>query len=342
MVTNGLVKALFVYQDERLPSSRVRVLNLIPELRSMGVDVTALCFPTSVAERFKVMRMLRNFDVVFIQKKLLNLIDAIVVHYLSRCLVYDFDDAIYYRDDSAISPYSDSRYRKFKRMMRISDVVIAGNKVLAEEASKYSKVVKVLPSSVPVENIIVKENYDHAGPIVIGWLGGGGNLHHLSSIGSAIQALARTNDIVVHVVSNKEFKLEGVKVVNIAWSLDDQEEQIARFDIGVMPLPDNWWTQGKCGYKALQYMASGVATICSAVGSNADMIDDGVDGFSAASLEDFHKAMQTLIDDSRMRQDMGLKAREKIKQKYSIQAVGSHLASILKDRVMSANKVKVT
>lgn len=331
--TNRSLNVLFVYQDESLPSSRVRVQNLIPELEALSINATQLSYPKTTLARIKLYLKIRHFDVVFIQKKLLNFPDSVVMNLFARHLVYDFDDAVYFRDDSATSADSHTRRRRFNRMMRISDLVIAGNRVLASEAEKMARRVEILPSAVPSKDVIVKENYEHGGPVIIGWLGGGGNLHHLSSIGPILQALAKTHAFYLHVVSNVDFKLEGVQVVNIPWQLEDQEYQISRFDIGLMPLPDNWWTRGKCGYKALQYMASGVATVCSAVGANADMIEHGVDGFAVSDDAGFSEAIQTLIDDSLLRRELGQKARVKIERGYSIQVVARRLAGILSQRV---------
>ena len=327
---NEPISVLFVYQDNHLPSSRVRVLNLIPELQKLDINVTTICFPKKLNDKLQLIRILRCFNVVFLQKKLLSYLDSIYIRFLSKCLVYDFDDAIYYRDDSSSSPYSSSRDHKFRRLAKISDIVIAGNNVLASHAAKFSHCVEVLPSAVPVDGVAVKNTYNGNDQIIIGWVGGGGNIHHLSAIGSVLQDLAKKYNIALHVVSNVQYDLAGVSVVNISWSLEDQEEQIACFDIGVMPLPDNWWTRGKCGYKALQYMASGVPTVCSAVGSNADMIENGVDGFSVVSLIGFHDALRTLINDSDLRRTMGTKARMKVDRVYSIQAIAGKLARILR------------
>lgn len=105
--------------------------------------------------------------------------------------------------------------------------------------------------------------------------------------------------------------IPGVDIQFIPWKLEAQERGIAFFDIGIMPLPDNKWTEGKCGYKALQYMAAAVPPVCSDVGINKEIIEDGKEGFVVSSHADFYKALCDLITNKGLRKEMGYNARVK-------------------------------
>ncbi len=123
--------------------------------------------------------------------------------------------------------------------------------------------------------------------------------------------------------------MDGVDVKFIPWRLDTQEAEIARFDIGIMPLPKTKWAEGKCGYKALQYMAQAVPPVVSDVGINSEIVEHGKEGFVARDLEDFYKYLKLLIENKELRRQMGLSARQKVERYYSVKVVSEMLADVL-------------
>lgn len=126
----------------------------------------------------------------------------------------------------------------------------------------------------------------------------------------------------------------------IPWKLETQEWEIAQFDIGVMPLPDNKWTQGKCGYKALQYMAAAVPPVVMDVGANRDIVEHGKEGLVVSSIADFHKAMETLITNKGMRREMGLNARLRVENTFSVHVIAKQLADFLKGLKTQKDEMK--
>jgi len=329
-------KILFIYQDERLPSSRIRVFNLLAELRQQGFEPSAVRYPKTIADKIKTFRQMRHFDIVYLQKKLPTRLEAKFFRRYARRLVFDFDDAIYYRDDRHKQTYSRARSLKFQYLVRIADLVVAGNQILADYAAQFNPRVTVIPSAVETRNIArkcyqscqEKESTAQA-KVIIGWVGGRGNLHHLAMLSSVFQTLSKLYEIQVNVVCDAGVEIPGVKVRHIPWRLETQDQEIAQFDIGVMPLPDNKWTEGKCGYKALQYMAAAVPAVCSDVGTNRYLVEHGREGFVVSSMDEFYQALNTLITDAELRKKMGLNARRKVEEHFSIPVVGKKLADKL-------------
>ena len=127
----------------------------------------------------------------------------------------------------------------------------------------------------------------------------------------------------------------GLPMESIAWSEDTEVTSIKRFDIGIMPLVDKPFERGKCGYKLIQYMACDLPVVASPVGVNCQLVEHGVNGFLAETLEEWEQALQTLLADANLREQMGQAGREKIEREYCIQVTGPKLAKLLNGLVNS-------
>jgi glycosyltransferase involved in cell wall biosynthesis len=323
-------KVLFICQDERLPSSRIRILNLLTEIRKEGVHATVVGYPKSFIERIRLLRNAGEFDIVYLQKKLLSPPEVKILRQYARKIFFDFDDAIYCRNDTEKDLESKLRDMKFKYIVHNADLVVAGNSVLADYARRFSRNVIIIPSAVETRNIPLKDYTAVHEDTIIGWVGGRGNLHHLEMLSPVLKELSSGHSIQVNVLCDTAIDIPSVKVRNISWNLETQEEEIALFDIGVMPLPDNRWTRGKCGYKAIQYMAAAVPPVISDVGSNRDILDHNREGFLVPSIEGFYGTLKLLVEDKNRREKIGLNARKKAEERFSVHVVGKMLSDILK------------
>jgi len=322
-------KLLLLYQDRDLPSSRVRVLNLLPKLIQHGIDATAAEYPRKLRDKLRLLKELSGYDLVFLQKKMPAMPEAYLLRSFSAKLIFDFDDAIYMKDDNARDSSSKTRLNRFRNIVGKADLVVAGNPILADFAVKFNPRVEVLPSAVPVEEVPVKERGHNNERLLIGWVGGGLNLHHLAMIAAPLQRLSREIDFELRVVSDREFRAAGVAVRNIPWSLERQEAEIAQFDIGIMPLPKNDWTAGKCSYKLLQYMAAAVPVVATDWGFNRSLIKNGETGYLAENPDDFYSCIKLLSTNPESARKMGLRGRSLVEIDFSIAAVGKRLAAII-------------
>ena len=324
------MKILFLYQDKKMPSSRIRVFDLLPEIEKEGFFAETEAYPRKISEKFRLFRRLRGFDIVYLQKKLITPWEAGLLRRCAGRIVFDFDDAIYYRDDSRGSFVSRSRHLKFRSIAMNSDLLIAGNRILADYARRFNRNVETIPSAVETRGIALK-NHDRRNEIaVIGWIGGGGNLHHLAALSPVLTDLARDYRFRVDIISDRTIEIPGVETRPVPWTLEGQADEVARLDIGIMPLPANKWTEGKCGYKALQYMAAGVPPVVSDVGVNRDIVADGKEGLVASDEKGFRDALAALISDEKLRRRLGHNARMKVESLYSVSVVGKRLAETLK------------
>lgn len=323
-----MLKALFVMQDPTLPSSRIRVMDLLPHLAAHGVNARAVAYPKLASDKFRLFRTLPGYDVVVIQKKLLNRVDFFMIREQARRLAFDFDDAIYMRHESDINPYSATRKSRFERTVRNVDLVIAGSAYLAGLSAKYNDNSVVVPTTVPM---------NHATPFpaeertktVIGWIGTEINLPHIELLADVFNSLSSKLDFDVHIICSRPPRLPGIRMRFFPWSIASYPALIRGFDMGVMPLPASRHAEGKCCYKALQYMAAGVVPIVSDVGCNRLVVEDEVSGLVLANIPDFSMALLDLARDDKKRERMGQAAKTRVVEHYSTEVGARKLAMAL-------------
>jgi glycosyltransferase involved in cell wall biosynthesis len=136
---------------------------------------------------------------------------------------------------------------------------------------------------------------------------------------------------VVLVGSGDHDPLPGVAKDVLPWSEDSEVAQIQSFDVGIMPLPDGPFEQGKCGYKLIQYMACGLPVVASPVGVNTRIVEQGTTGFQASTDTEWVEALVKLAQDAGMRAALGKAGRTKVEQEYSLQVTAPRLLQIISE-----------
>jgi glycosyltransferase involved in cell wall biosynthesis len=153
----------------------------------------------------------------------------------------------------------------------------------------------------------------------VGWIGSPSTSSYLQLLVEPLQQLSRERPVRLHVVGGPAPAIAGVEVIELPWSLEQELPLIQQFDVGVMPLPDNPWTRGKCAYKLIQCMACGIPVVASRVGANVDAVPPEC-GFLVESSEQWLDAFRRLLADSNLRQQMGSAARLWVEQRYSLRS----------------------
>jgi len=307
--------------DQRIASSRLRVYQLVPLLQQAGLDV-AIVRQKSYADALRFLSIARQYDVIYIQKKLLPRPYLLALLGLNRRIVYDFDDALY-----AIRPYASVPEQRRIRVVRRRlaallphcAAVVAGNNALREFALAYNPNVFVIPTTMQLRDLPMKEHTEQ--PVTtLGWIGTGGNIFYLHQCDAVFGSLAETygDRVQLKVVSNQPFSGgAGIRVVNKEWRLADEANDILSADIGLMPLTQDEWSQGKGGFKIIQYMAYGIPVVASPLGINADIVDDGKTGFLARNPDEWVAKLSQLIEQHDLRRRMGRAARGFIEATFS-------------------------
>jgi len=314
------MRLLLVYQDPRLASSRIRIQRMAPYLEALGARCEVVPYPNSWRVKRELLYRAAHADAVVLQRKLPSYLDAVWWRFVRRPVVFDFDDAIMFRDDAAGSHVSRTRRARFERTRRICAAFICGNEYLAAFVAGSGKPVLVAASPVPAD-VPRRPQTLQSGPARIGWIGSKGNLHSLVGLGGALRRLAREHDFILTVIADAAPQIDGCRIEHVPWKLETQEAELARLDIGVMPLIDSPWTRGKCAYKLLQYMAAEVAVVASPVGMNATVVANGENGLLAASEDEWVTAIGRLLADGRLRARLAAAGRRTVESGYTYQAV---------------------
>lgn len=241
-------------------------------------------------------------------------------------LIFDFDDAIWLRDVSA----ANRRWAWLKRPektfenFRLADLVLAGNEFLAGEALRHARRVEIMPTTVDGEiyRLPNPRETDPHRPVVVGWSGSPTTVEHFRH---ALPALIRVKEkygsrVRFALIGDAKIEIPELDLKGQAWSVEAELKALASFDIGIMPLPDSPWTQGKCGLKALTYLAFETPAVVSPVGVNARIIRPNENGFWAETPEDWENALSRLIEDSALRARLGKQGRADVLRYWSSEA----------------------
>jgi glycosyltransferase involved in cell wall biosynthesis len=244
--------------------------------------------------------------------------------------VVDYDDAIFHNYDLSSNPLKRLFAKKIDKVMQGAALVVCGNAYLAERARQAgARRIEIVPTVVDLERYAVGDQ-KQGGRIVIGWVGSPTTAKYLEVVAPALQEIAAEFPVQLRVIG-AQFDLPGLDVDCRLWSEESEVREIQNFDIGIMPLLDSPWERGKCGYKLIQYMACGVPGIASPVGVNKEIIANGVNGYLAASKDDWLSAFRLLCTNAQARRAMGEHGRRMVEQRYCLQVTGPFLAKLFQE-----------
>jgi glycosyltransferase involved in cell wall biosynthesis len=295
-------------------------------------------------DRLATIRKRESYDVVLLYREAYPIGPPLVERYLARRgvpMVYDFDDAVYLPNTSEANRVIASLKNpgKVAEILRLCRHVIAGNAHLADVARQYNSAVTVIPTSVDTTSWVPRATPRKPdGPLVIGWIGTPTTTQYLLELGPVLQDLARTHPFILRVSGSIEpISFAGVTVENVPWRLEKEIELFNTCDIGVYPLPDDEWTRGKCGFKAIQFMACGVPVVASPVGVNRDIIEDGISGFLADTPARWKERLALLLTRPDVRDELGCRGRSVIESRYSLAVNGPAVVRVFEQVMAGAH-----
>lgn len=339
-------------------SNRLRVEQYLPALAAQGFRVTVRPFVSSRCYRmlYEPGRYLRKAGYVLwgTLKRGVDLLrgfgyDVILIHreaspfgppVLEWCwakagkrLLFDFDDAIFLPYLSHVHPWIGSLKpkRRVAQSIALARWVIAGNEYLASYARQHNPNVVVIPTPVDAARYRPRDRAGDGQRIVIGWIGSRSTVAYLDPLREVFARLSRAcPGVEIRVVGGSFFTNGLPNVINRPWQLERELEELQAFDIGIMPMPNDPWTQGKCAFKAILCMSVGIPVVCSPVGVTREVVQDGRNGFLASTDEEWFERLSRLIADPLLRRQMGSVARRTVEERYAVARTAEALIDVLR------------
>lgn len=339
---------LSLHGQDLVPAQRFRFEQFIPHLEANGVQVdhkglltaddsrrfygrvspaqkasVALTAMGRCAARVFPAAATRRYDVVFVQREAFFLGGPWFERLATwrTPYIYDFDDSIWV---NAISD-ANRRFAFLKSTTKISDLtarahtVTVGNEFLAQWARQRNTNVHVVPTTIDTASYQPRASRAD-GPVVVGWSGSLTTVVHFKTVIPALERVKAKlgSKVSFLLMGDAGYRHEGLGIVGKAWRAQTEVTDLHAIDIGLMPLPDDELTRGKCGLKGLQYMALGIPTLMSPVGVNRDIIQDGVNGYLPANEDEWVGRICALVEDAALRKRLGDAGRQTVLDKYSV------------------------
>jgi glycosyltransferase involved in cell wall biosynthesis len=346
------------------PNQRYRLEQWAPHLaRDHGIELTFLPFESpqlteilyrkghlakkagwviyDFLRRAAAVRKARDYDGVIVCREASLIGPAFYERLISRSgppIIYDFDDAIW------LSPHATGAearngpftwlhfFGKTDTICRIADAITPGNEYLARFARARNVNVTVVPTSIELKDYPALPEVSEKDRFVVCWTGSTSTLAHFEYARPALEKLAAERPVEVRVICSEppSKPIAGAKTTFIRWRADSEAQDVADCHVGIMPLPDNEATRGKCGLKALQYMATGRPVVVSPVGMNRDLVEDGVNGFQASTTKELVDALSRLADDAALRRRLGEAARRTVEDRFSAERAAAAFAGAVR------------
>jgi len=347
-------RILFVaaHRPERSPSQRFRFEQYMKYLEQNGFecDFSWLVSPSddlflyrhggylsklaftfkSYKIRFNDLKKADDYDIVFVQREaiMFRSVSFEKAFHKRTKLIFDFDDAIWLMDVSD----GNKNWKWLKNpaktssIIGLSDMVFAGNKYLADYALQFNKNVKIIPTTIDTDYHKINIHSLPKEKICIGWTGSVTTIKHFIMAETFLERIKMKfgDKIYFKLIGSDTYKNPKLNLTGINWNLKTEIDDLSEIDIGIMPLPDDEWSKGKCGFKGLQYMAMEIPTVMSAVGVNKEIIEDGSNGFLASTENEWIEKLSLLIESKELRDKFGVNGRKTVVEKYSVDSQKQH------------------
>lgn len=288
------------------------------------------------ARRFAHLYKALRYDNIFVHREAAPLgppvFEWILCKVMRKRVIYDFDDAIWIPNISRSNRIAKwlKAFGKVGHICRWASVVTGGNDYLNAYARQQgARETVLLPTCVDTEHghHHTKQHADHKP--VVGWTGSHSTLVYLDEMIPLIRDLQEQYKFSFLVIADKKPELDLKDWQFVPWNAASEGTDLLRMDIGVMPLKPDAWTEGKCGFKLIQYLSCGIPAVADPVGVNQVIIDEGQNGFLCRTTEEWRNALTQLICDASLRERMGTRGREKIVAQYSIRSQAERFLSLI-------------
>jgi glycosyltransferase involved in cell wall biosynthesis len=236
-------------------------------------------------------------------------------------------------DDYIATQYKENKYKsiffknKIQKLVLGAKFVTVGNHWYFEEFKSNNLI--YLPTVINLDDYQnVKKSYQMK-VVTIVWIGSPSTAKYLQIVISVLQQLSLKYPLKLKVIG-ADITIEGVDVELVKWNSETEADELLASDIGIMPLKRTMWENGKCGFKLIQYMASGLPVVASAVSANEEIVKNGMNGFIVKDEREWYNRLEELILNESLRERFGKSGRNRIESDYSYQVWGNRYCDFIK------------
>ncbi len=333
--------------DRQAASTRYRVMQYAPALKQRGITLrtsplfdneyvhlrnagsrsSALRIAGMYGKRLVELTKQQQFDSAIVYAELLPYVPGWLETGLLRVpYVYDFDDAFYLNYSSGLR--SMFLGGKMPRVISSAAVVTAGNEFLADYARRYNRDVRIVPTVVDTGRYHVASRPESES-IRIGWIGSPSTAPYLDLLRPVLADLGKRQPVTLVLIGGSTPDIDHVTMERHQWTEETEIELLDSLHIGLMPLTEDPWSRGKCAFKLIQYMASGLPVVASAVGANNQVVTDDC-GFLCNNNRSWLDALWLLCESPDLRETMGLAGRQRVVEQYSLDSQADTLADAIR------------
>ena len=344
------MKILFIvpYPTDKAPSQRFRFEQYYELLNEKGIEYDIKPFLSNeiwdilylpgrflkkafgilggLFKRFLLLFKLKQYDYIFIHREATpigpSFFEFFASRWLKKKIIYDFDDAIWIPNYSEANSFFSflKGYGNVHKICSYAYKISCGNEYLCDYAKQFNTNVVYNPTTIDTNNYHNRVKDQNGEDFVIGWTGSHSTIRYIGEIVPVIAKLEKKYTFTFRVISDfkPEFELESLEYVK--WKKESEINDLLGFNIGIMPLVNDKWANGKCGFKALQYMSLGIPALVSPVGVNSRIVDHGLNGFICDTPEEWETAIETLLKNRESLGEMSKQTRKKIIDHYSVKS----------------------
>ncbi len=282
--------------------------------------------------------LFRSYDLLWVEHELFPWFPAVWEVFLNKIgvpYIVDYDDAVFHRyDRHPVVPLRKLYAGKIDAVMGNASLVIAGNRYLASRAAKSgAKRVEILPTVVDISRYTAG-GASNRESVTIGWIGSPTTAKYIRVAAPALSEVCNGGNAGFVMIGSAGAPVDGIDTTVLEWSEETEVRDLKKCDIGIMPLPDDPWARGKCGYKLIQYMACGLPVVASRVGVNSEIVDHGKTGFLVTTTQEWAEALRTLRDSPKLRLQMGRAGLECVRKKYILDVTAPKLAAWIRSSII--------
>lgn len=319
-------RILFVSKGEGSASTRYRALQFFPRLSQAGFLATHVAAAGNPRTYLNTLRQAAAADIVVVMRKTFPAPYLWLLRRFSRKLIFDFDDAIFCNTDGSPSA---TRMNRFVAMASACDHVFAGNRFLADNATRHNPAVTVIPTCVDIAKYQAHAKQPHDF-IDLVWIGSSSTKKYLADAMPWLATASRgMPQLRLKIIADFDLPNAGIPTIPVPWHAQTEAHELASSHIGIAPMRDDDWSRGKCALKVLQYMAAGLPVVSSMAGANAEVTIAGETGFLPATPEEWVECIERLARNESMRQRFGKAGRLRAEAEYSIEPVFARIHSVI-------------